>query len=50
MGYRQTFKEFMHVDDLADACYFLMRNFDEPGFVNVGTGEEISIAEFSRID
>ena len=30
-------REFMHVDDLAEACYFLMENYNEPGFINVGT-------------
>mgnify|MGYP001604708750 CR=1 FL=1 len=42
-------REFMHVDDLADACYFLMQNHNEPGFVNVGTGEDIEIRELARI-
>ena len=36
-------REFMHVDDLADACLFLMDNYNELQFVNVGTGEETSI-------
>lgn len=42
-------REFLHVDDLADACYFLMQNYNEEGFVNVGTGEDISIGELSEI-
>jgi len=42
-------REFMHVDDLADACYFLMQNFDEAGFINVGTGEEISILDLAML-
>jgi GDP-L-fucose synthase len=42
-------REFMHVDDLADACYFLMQNYNEPGFINVGTGEDIEIRELARI-
>ena len=41
-------REFMYVDDLADACYFLMRSYDEMQFVNVGTGEEISIKELAQ--
>lgn len=38
-------REFMHVDDMADACFFLMQQFNESGFINVGIGEDISIAE-----
>ncbi len=40
-------REFMHVDDIADACLFLMQNFDEPGFVNIGTGKDISIRDLA---
>jgi len=36
-------REFMHVDDLADASVFLMQHYDEAGFINVGSGDEISI-------
>jgi GDP-L-fucose synthase len=36
-------REFLHVDDLADACVFLMKNYDEPDIVNVGVGEDLSI-------
>ncbi len=36
-------REFMHVDDLGEALVFLMKNYDEPGFINVGSGDEISI-------
>ena len=42
-------REFLHVDDLADACYHLMEQFDEPGFVNIGTGEDISILELAQM-
>jgi GDP-L-fucose synthase len=42
-------REFMHVDDLAEACYFLMMNVNEPGFVNVGTGEDISILDLTKL-
>ena len=35
-------REFMHVDDLGEALVFLMKNYDEPGFINVGSGDEIS--------
>jgi len=40
-------REFMHVDDLADACVFLMRNLEGGEIVNVGTGEDLSIAELA---
>jgi GDP-L-fucose synthase len=42
-------REFMHVDDLASAAVFLMENYDEKQFVNVGTGEEISIADLATL-
>jgi GDP-L-fucose synthase len=42
-------REFLHVDDLAEACYFLMVNYDEPGLVNVGTGEDISIYQLTEL-
>jgi GDP-L-fucose synthase len=42
-------REFMHVDDLADACLFLMERFNEPGFINVGTGKELSIQELAEL-
>ncbi len=42
-------REFLHVDDAAAACYFLMENYNEPGIVNVGTGTDVSIAELAAI-
>ncbi|MEM6320968.1 MAG: GDP-L-fucose synthase [Bacteroidota bacterium] len=42
-------REFMHVDDLANACYFLMQHFNESGFVNAGTGQEISILGLAQL-
>jgi len=42
-------REFLHVDDLADACLFLMNNYDEGGPINVGTNEDISIKELAEI-
>jgi GDP-L-fucose synthase len=42
-------REFLHVDDLADACYFLMLNFDEPGLINIGTGEDIQIKALAEL-
>jgi GDP-L-fucose synthase len=40
-------REFLHADDLADACLFLMQEFDEPGFVNIGVGEDVEIRELA---
>ena len=40
-------REFLHVDDLADACIFLMRHYDQPSHINVGTGEDLTIAELA---
>lgn len=42
-------REFLHVDDLADACLFLMDTFSEPGFVNIGTGTDLSIQELAQM-
>jgi GDP-L-fucose synthase len=40
-------REFLHVDDLADACVFLMKNYSDTMHINVGTGEDVSIAELA---
>jgi len=42
-------REFLHVDDLAEACYFLMENYNEKQFLNVGTGEDLSIGDLARM-
>jgi GDP-L-fucose synthase len=42
-------REFLHVDDLAEACYFLMQTYDGAGFVNIGTGEDLSILELAKM-
>ena len=42
-------REFLHVDDLADACVFLMQHYDEAEIVNIGWGKEISIAELATL-
>jgi GDP-L-fucose synthase len=42
-------REFLHADDLADACLFLMRNFDEESHINVGTGEDLTIRELAEL-
>ncbi|HTQ83068.1 MAG TPA: GDP-L-fucose synthase [Pseudolabrys sp.] len=41
-------REFLAVDDLADACVFVMRHYSGAGFLNVGTGVDVTIAEFAR--
>jgi GDP-L-fucose synthase len=40
-------REFMHVDDLADACLFLMDHYDQQQTINVGTGEDVAIKELA---
>jgi GDP-L-fucose synthase len=42
-------REFLHADDLADACYFLMEQYDAEGLVNIGTGEDLEIGELARM-
>lgn len=42
-------REFLHADDLADACYFLMEHYDEEGLVNIGTGEDLEIGELAML-
>jgi len=42
-------REFLHADDLADACLFLMQGYNEPGLVNIGTGEDLEIKELARM-
>ena len=42
-------REFMHVDDLADACYFLLQNYNEAGIVNIGWGEDVTIKEIAQL-
>ncbi len=42
-------REFLHVDDLADACLFLLRHYEEPDIINIGVGEDISIAGLAEL-
>lgn len=42
-------REFLYVDDLADACIFLMNNYDSPDHINVGSSEEYSISELAEL-
>jgi GDP-L-fucose synthase len=41
-------REFLYVDDFADACVFILRNYSGPEFLNIGVGQDISIAEFAQ--
>jgi len=42
-------REFLFVDDLADACVFVLKNYSDSGFLNVGTGTDVTIADFARL-
>ncbi len=42
-------REFLHADDLASACLYLMENYNESGLVNIGVGEDISIFDLARL-
>jgi len=42
-------REFLHADDLADACFFLMEKYNEPGFINIGIGEDIQIKDLALL-
>jgi GDP-L-fucose synthase len=48
-GDGSAMREFLHVDDLAEACYVCMQKYDEAGHINVGTGEDVTIKELFRI-
>jgi GDP-L-fucose synthase len=47
-GTGNAMREFLHVDDLADACVFLMEHYDGEQHINVGTGEDISIRQLAE--
>jgi GDP-L-fucose synthase len=42
-------REFLYVDDMADACVHLMKTYSAPEMINIGTGEDITIADFARV-
>jgi GDP-L-fucose synthase len=42
-------REFLHADDLASACYFLMENYNDPDIINIGVGKDISIGEMALL-
>lgn len=48
-GSGKPMREFLHVDDLADACYFLMQNYSQAGFLNIGTGVDLTIADLAQL-
>jgi GDP-L-fucose synthase len=48
-GSGKPMREFLHVDDLAEACLFLMQHYNEPGHINIGTGSDVTIAELAHI-
>lgn len=48
-GTGEQYREFMHVDEMADACLFLMRNYDSEEVINVGTGKELTIKELAEM-
>ncbi len=48
-GTGQPRREFLHVDDLAAACIFLMHNYDQSEIINIGTGKDISIADLAAL-
>ena len=48
-GTGSPLREFLHADDLASACYFLMQNYSDAGFLNVGVGHDISIKSLAEL-
>jgi GDP-L-fucose synthase len=48
-GTGNVYREFLHVDDLAGACLFLMDNYDSPDLINVGSGDDITIRELASL-
>lgn len=48
-GTGSPYREFLYVDDLAEACYYLMLNYNEAGLINIGVGEDISIKALAEL-
>ena len=48
-GTGSPMREFLHADDLADACFYLMQNYNEPGLVNIGVGDDVSIKDLALL-
>ena len=48
-GTGKALREFLYVDDLADACVFLLREYDDPDIVNIGVGKDLTVADLAEI-
>jgi GDP-L-fucose synthase len=48
-GTGSPLREFLHADDLAAACYFLMQNYNEAGFLNIGVGSDVTIKHLAEM-
>ncbi len=48
-GSGKPYREFLYIDDMADACCFLMLNYDDESIINIGTGQDISIKELAEL-
>ena len=48
-GSGKPYREFLYVDDLAEACYFLMEHYNEPQFINIGSGVDLTIASLAKL-
>lgn len=48
-GSGKPMREFLFADDLADACYFLMQQYDEPNLINIGTAEDLTIKDLALL-
>ena len=48
-GTGKPYREFLFVDDLADACVFVLKSYSDMDFLNIGTGQDITVAEFARL-
>jgi GDP-L-fucose synthase len=47
-GTGSPMREFLHADDLAEACFYLMQNYSEPTLINIGTGEDVTIKQLAE--
>lgn len=48
-GSGSPMREFLYADDLANACFYLMRNYNEPNLINIGTGQDVTIKELALL-
>ena len=49
MGHGSPYREFLFVDDLADACVFLMQHYSAEEPMNIGTGQDLTISDFAHL-